>query len=77
MSYRVESTYTVQRWVKGAPAHAAQAYYDMVGKLASDPWRVGSPTRSSNMREYAFCVEGTATFVIEDRCVTVTIVQIS
>lgn len=67
----------MQRWLKGAPSHAIGAYNDMVSRLASDPWRVGSPTRSANMREYAFCVEGTATFVIEDRCVTVTIVQIS
>ncbi|MYS85288.1 hypothetical protein [Embleya scabrispora] len=77
MSYGVESTYTVQRWLKGQPAHVNSAYDDMTRRLASDPWRVGSPTRSNNMREYAFCVEGTATFIIEDRCVTVTIVQIS
>ncbi|MFF7247199.1 hypothetical protein ACFZBU_25220 [Embleya sp. NPDC008237] len=48
----------------------------MVRALASDPWHVGHPTRSNNMREYAFCVEGIATFVITDSHVTVTIVGV-
>lgn len=76
MSYRVDAGYSVQQWLKGRPQHVLSAYDSMVRQLASDPWRVGHPTRSNNMREYAFCVEGIATFIIEDRCVTVTVVGI-
>ncbi|MFJ8739600.1 hypothetical protein ACIRL2_09540 [Embleya sp. NPDC127516] len=32
--------------------------------------------KAPDTRSYAFCVEGIATFVIEDRCATVTIVEI-
>ncbi|MFI6986303.1 hypothetical protein ACIBSV_48170 [Embleya sp. NPDC050154] len=76
MSYRVDASYSTQQWLKGKPSHVLSAYDGMVRQLASDPWRVGHPTRSSNMREYAFCVEGIATFVITDTHVTVTIVGV-
>ncbi|WP_331770982.1 hypothetical protein OG948_45945 (plasmid) [Embleya sp. NBC_00888] len=77
MAYRVESLSQPQSWIRNAKPHVQSAYADMIRSLASDPWRVGVGERSApNTRRYAFCVEGEATFVIEDRCVTVTIVGI-
>lgn len=77
MTYRVESLSQPQSWLRGAQPHVQSAYSDMVNRLRTDPWRVGEPAhKAPNTRSYACCVEGTATFVIEDRCVTVTIVEI-
>ncbi|MYW04460.1 hypothetical protein [Streptomyces sp. SID3343] len=76
MSYRVQSLWQVQQKIKSLSAEGQSAYASLTRSLASDPWHVGNPTRSKNIRISGFFELYEATFQIEETHVTVTIIEV-
>ncbi|MYS82688.1 hypothetical protein [Embleya scabrispora] len=76
MSYRVESLWQVQQKIRSLSPEGQSAYASLTRSLAADPWRVGNPTRSKNVRITGFFELYEATFQIEDTHVTVTIIEV-